>query len=100
MNYKKFIKDPRCKTGVKCFGSYSTLVQQYEILFVTEDHVFGKEVMEDPDLSSNVPASLPAYVEYFFNEADALAYAIGNLQDRIDKYEERLKSLGGVNFVP
>lgn len=99
MNYKKFIKDPRCKAGVKCFGSYSTLVQQYEILFVTEDCVFGKEVMEDALLQADT-IRLPAYVEYFFNEADALAYAIGNLQDRIDKYEERLKSLGGVNFVP
>lgn len=93
MNYKKFIKDPRCKAGVKCFGSYSTLVQQYEILFVTEDCVFGKEVMEDALLQADT-IRLPAYVEYFFNEADALAYAIGNLQDRIDKYEERLKSLG------
>lgn len=96
MNYKQFIKDPRCKAGARCFGGYSTLVNQYEILFVTEDCVFGKEVMEDPDLSPDVPASLPKYVEYFFNEADALKYAIGNLQDRIDKYEERLKSLGGV----
>ena len=99
MNYKKFIKDPRCKAGARCFGSYSTLVQQYEILFVTEDCVFGKEVMEDPLLQPDT-IRLPKYVEYFFNEGDALAYAIGNLKDRIDKYEERLKSLGGVNFVP
>lgn len=99
MNYKKFIKDPRCKAGVRCFGSYSTLVQQYEILFVTEDCVFGNEVMEDALLQLDT-IRLPAYVEYFFNEADALKYAIGNLQDRIDKYEERLQSLEGVIFVP
>ena len=100
MNYKQFIKDPRCKAGARCFGSYSTLVQQYEILFVTEDCVFGKEVMENPDLLPDVPTSLPAYEEYFFNEADALAYAIGNLKDRIAKYEEKLKRLEGVIFVP
>ena len=99
MNYKQFIKDPRCKAGARCFGCYSTLVQQYEILFVIEDNVFGKEVMENALLQPDT-IRLPAYEEYFFNEADAIAYAIGNLQDRIAKYEERLKSLGGVNFVP
>lgn len=99
MNYKQFIKDPRCKAGARCFGCYSTLVQQYEILFVTKDCVFGKEVMEDALLQLDT-IRLPAYVEYFFNEADALKYAIGNLQDRIDKYEERLQSLEGVIFVP
>lgn len=99
MNYKQFTKDPRCKAGTRCFGCYSILVQQYEILFVAEDNVFGKEVMEDALLQPDT-IRLPAYVEYFFNEADALKYAIGNLQDRIDKYEERLQSLEGVIFVP
>lgn len=93
MTYKEFIKDPRCKAGARCFGTCSTLVQEYEIRFRDVDDVYAKEVVED-DPFPPVPIRLPSYMEYFFNEADALLYAIGNLQDRIGEYKERLESLG------
>ena len=98
MTYKEFIKDPRCNAGARCFGAYSTLVQEYEIRFRDVEDVYAKEVVENAPFAP-VPIRLPTYMEYFFNEADALKYAIGNLQDRIDKYEERLQSLEGVIFV-
>lgn len=99
MTYKEFIKDPRCKAGARCFGAYSLLVQEYEIRFRDVEDVYAKEVVENAPFPT-APIRLPSYMEYFFNEADALLYAIGHLQDMIDKYEERLQSLEGVIFVP
>lgn len=98
MIYKQFIKDPRCKAGARCFGACSTLVQEFEIRFRDVEDVYAKEVVDNA-LSSPVPIRLPSYMEYFFNEADALLYAIGNLQVRIAEYKERLKKLDGANFV-
>lgn len=98
MNYKELIKDPRCKAGARCFGTCSTLVQEYEIRFRDVEDVYAKEVVENASFSP-VPIRLPSYMEYFFNEADALLYAIGNLQVRKAEYEERLKKLDGANFV-
>ena len=98
MTYKEFIKDPRCNAGARCFGSCSLLVQEYEIRFRDVEDVYAKEVVENAPFPP-VPIRLPSYMEYFFNEADALAYVIGNLQVRIVEYEERLKKLDGANFV-
>lgn len=98
MTYKEFIKDPRCKAGARCFGAYSTLVQEYEIRFRDVEDVYAKEVVENAPFPP-VPIRLPTYMEYFFNEADALLYAIGQMQVRIAEYEERLKKLDGANFV-
>ena len=98
MTYKEFINDPRCNAGARCFGTYSTLVQEYEIRFRDEEDVYAKEVGADAPFDAGT-IRLPSYMEYFFNEADALAYAIGNLQVRIAEYKERLKKLDGANFV-
>lgn len=95
MTYKEFIKDPRCKAGARCFGTYSTLVQEFEIRFMDVEDVYAKEVVENAPF----PIRLSSYMEYFFNEADALLYAIGQLKVRIAEYEERLKKLDGANFV-
>lgn len=98
MTYKEFIKDPRCKAGARCFGIYSTLVQKFEIRFKDVEDVYAKEVGEDAPLQP-VPIRLSSCMKYFFNEADALLYAIAQLQVRIAEYEERLKKLDGANFV-
>ena len=92
MTYKEFIKDPRCNAGARCFGAYSTLVQEYEIRFRDVEDVYAKEVVENAPFPP-VPIRLPSYMEYFFNEADAFLYGIGQLRARIAKYEERLKNL-------
>ncbi len=99
MNYKKFLKDPRCKVGTRCFAAYGTLVLQYEILFVSGDDVYAKEV-RDSDLFQPDSIKLPTYVEYFFEEAEALFYDVVYLRDLIAKHETRLKTLGRVNFAP
>lgn len=98
MTYKEFIKDPRCNAGARCFGACSLLVQEYEIRFRDVEDVYAKEIVENAPFPP-VPIRLPSYMEYFFNEADALLYAIGNLQVTIAEYKERLKKLDGANFV-
>ncbi|MFW5601330.1 MAG: hypothetical protein ACOCOC_08900 [Prevotella sp.] len=94
MTYKEFIKDPRCKAGARCFGAYSLLVQEYEIRFRDVEDVYAKEVVENAPFPT-APIRLPSYMEYFFNEADALLYILGQLQLRIAEYEGRLKNLDG-----
>lgn len=99
MNYKQFFKDPRCKVGARCFASYGTLVLQYEILFVRDDGVYAQEI-RDSDLFAPDFLKLPNYIEYFFNEVDALQYSVEYLQGLLAKHEARLKILGGVNSAP
>lgn len=95
MNYKQFLKDPRCKVGARCFAAYGTLVLQYEILFVRGGDVYAQEV-RDAGVFQPDSIKLPTYVEYFFEEADALLYDVKYLQDLIAKHEARLsKILGG-----
>lgn len=94
MNYKKFLKDPRCKVGTRCFAAYGTLVLQYEILFVRGDEVYAQEV-NDGALFQPDSIKLPTYVEYFFNEADALAHDIKYMRDLIAKHEARLSKVWG-----
>lgn len=92
MTYKQFMKDPRCKAGARCFGAYSTLVQEFEIRFRDVEDVYAMEVGEyAPSKPDTI--RLSSYMEYFFNEADAFLYGIGQLRARIAKYEERLKNL-------
>lgn len=98
MNYKEFIKDPRCKMGTRCFMVNAFLVLEYEIRYRDAEDVYAEEVGADDPFDVGT-ILLPTYMEYFFNEADALLYDIDYLQNWIAKHEDRLKKLDGANFV-
>lgn len=89
MRLKEFVKDPRFKKGVEFYAVFGGSYYSYEVITFIEDTLYARSTWN----GSGDKTTFSEYSDIFFDERDAITFAIHNSEEKIETLKQRLDKL-------